>query len=46
MIAQFSGFLADEIVDERLDEVRALRGVQSAYKKPAAEPASDAPGIM
>ncbi len=40
MVKQFSGQLPDEIVDERLDAVRALSGVEAAYKKPPAEPAS------
>ncbi len=39
MFAQFSGDLPDEVVDERLVEVRALPGVEYAYKKPAAQPA-------
>ena len=40
MVKQFSGQLPDEIVDKRLDAVRALSGVEAAYKKPPAEPAS------
>lgn len=39
MIAQFSGHVPDEKVDDLLEAVLALPGVESAYKKPPALPA-------
>ncbi len=46
LVTQFSGHLPDDVVDERLQHLRALSGVEAAYKKPPAElPTTDAPGL-
>ena len=41
MMKQFSGRLPDAVVDERLEAVRALDGVETAWKKPPALPAAE-----